>query len=212
MLPDHLLNPPKTRNPLLNRLLQAATKASVGCRAALRGFIASRISRNNQCEIQTTTGEAINAMVQPLYSQLDPMDEFGFISVKEPFVFTVNDEHISVAVGAGGAVIAKIAIETQAQAEELILCLEAILHFIEARDEPCAAVANAVFLGAGVFVEVRRSAVAVRVRLLASNARTPKEVTEVVAALNQVLKKVTVKGLARQHDQPSDPNGQPRTS
>lgn len=124
MLPEEPHNSQKDRNPLLSWLFQAFTKVRVGWRATRRGLIKSGIGRRNEGGRMafTAPARASEVTVQPLCSQTDPMDGFGYIPVNEPFVFSVGNEQVSVAMGAGGAVIAKIPVETQAQAEELNQC------------------------------------------------------------------------------------------
>ena len=199
MLPEEHHNSQKERNPLLSRLLQAAMKVGGGWRATLSGFISTRMG--NQGVLKAGTADVIDAVVQAPSSQLDPFDEFGFIPVKEPFVFIVDDEHVSVAMGAGGAVIAKIPVLTPAQAEDFILCLVAVLGYIANRKELHGEGAIFTFLGSGVCVEVNRWAVSIRVRLVKYTARTPGEMGQVVTTLNRLLTEVKAKAQFNQKRQ-----------
>ena len=95
--------------------------------------------------------------------QADPMARYRDVPVKEPLLFVMDDEYLSVTIGPSGIVAAQIPIKIRTWADSQILRLETILTHIESRQEIWAGSANVTFLGAGVSVEVQRRNIAVRV-------------------------------------------------
>lgn len=187
----------KTRNQGLNLVLQAAMKSSTGLGLILPACIKSRFGHHNQGTLKVSTAEVIDAVVKEPSHQVTPVEnQSGFVSVIEPFVFTEDVDHVSVAMGAGGVIVAQIPTQFRAQLNFVRLCLETILGLIDTRHEALVRSSTTVFFGPGVGVEVRRRSIAVRAQQLVFTAITPAEVARVSASLHQLL--LNVKSRASQ--------------
>jgi len=119
--------------------------------------------------------------------------------------FVVDNNKVAVVAGPEAAIAAKIPIETPAQAEDIILHLQAILTYIEGMAELGPRSAMAMAFPGCVCIEVSTRAVVLRLADRVYTAVTALQVAQLVAALGEVVAQVEPRVHADQgHPGPSN--------
>jgi len=113
--------------------------------------------------------------------------------------FVVDKNMVAVVEEPDATIAAEIPIGTPAQAEDIILHLEALLTYIEARAELGAGSARAMAFPGCVCIEVSTRAVVLRLAERVYTAVTALQVAQLVAALTEVVAHVEARAKADQN-------------